>query len=50
MQETSVCSAEKLLRPFSHVVAPKTPEAAAAPECSTRFKVFRPRCSRVSRK
>lgn len=50
MQETSICSAEKLLRPFSDVVAPKMPEAAPpAPECSTRFKVFRPKCSTFSR-
>lgn len=49
MQGTSICSAEKLLRPFSHMVAPKMPEAAA-PECSTRLKVLRPKCSRVSRK
>lgn len=42
MQAISICSAEKLLRPISDVLA------SEAPNSRTHYKVFLPNCSRVS--
>lgn len=43
MQAVSIRSAEKLLGPFSDIVAPE------ASKCRAHYKVLRPKCSRVSK-